>query len=130
MLRFGFPRRFRLTGADQFQRVFKQGERKSDACFTYVVAPNGAVHGVSGSRLGLAIATKVAGNAPRRNRLKRWVRECFRRYQPRLPNVDVVVIAKPAVLRHNRAFVQQSLDQNFHRMTQLNEPSASSVVSN
>lgn len=48
----------------------------------------------SPTRLGITVTRKI-GNAVRRNRIKRWVREAFRRHRDELPRgVDLVVIAK------------------------------------
>jgi len=52
--------------------------------------------GVRGSRLGITVSRKVGG-AVVRNRVKRWVRESYRRFpEGRPPSTDLVVIAKPA----------------------------------
>jgi ribonuclease P protein component len=45
-------------------------------------------------RLGLAVASKLAGGSVERNRIRRVVRESFRVHQHELPAVDIVVSAR------------------------------------
>lgn len=51
--------------------------------------------GATRARLGCAVSKKVGG-APTRARLRRLLREIFRRLAASLPAVDLVVIAKPS----------------------------------
>ena len=47
-------------------------------------------------RMGITVSRKVGG-AVVRNRVKRWIRECYRRRRPEFPTeVDFVVVARPA----------------------------------
>jgi ribonuclease P protein component len=46
------------------------------------------------ARLGLAISKRVSKRAVERNRIKRLLRESFRRIQHQLPSVDVMVMAR------------------------------------
>lgn len=59
-------------------------------------------NGTTRSRLGCAIG-RVVGGAVQRNRLKRWLREAFRKNQAMIPaGVDLVVRvqALPPKIRH------------------------------
>jgi ribonuclease P protein component len=80
----------RLRSKLQFDAVYAGGRRIDDRFFGLRIKPNGLAH----ARVGLAVAVKTAGNAVKRNRLRRLVRESFRLAQHDLPPVDVVVAAK------------------------------------
>ena len=82
----------RLRDPRDFQRVNRTGTRRASAHFVAVVAPSRADEA---AKLGLAVSRRV-GNAVARNRVKRRVREWFRRARPALPPAtDWVVIARP-----------------------------------
>ncbi len=74
----------------QFNAVFDHKRRLHGACFNIHVAPNELGH----ARIGLAVSRRVSKKAVERNRLKRIIRDSFRRHQHRLGAVDYVVIAK------------------------------------
>lgn len=81
----------RLRDPRDFQRVNRTGTRRSSPHFVAVVAPS-RVDG--GAKLGLAVSRRV-GNAVARNRVKRHVREWFRRSRAALPAAtDWVLIAR------------------------------------
>ncbi len=77
---FRFGRALRLTRRADFERAMKEGRRSVDATLTVWIFPNGLQH----PRLGLVVGRKH-GDAVRRNRLKRVLREAFRLSQHGLP---------------------------------------------
>jgi ribonuclease P protein component len=87
-LRLGAP--LRLRSKLQFDALYASGKRIDDRFFGLRVRPNG----LGFPRIGLAVAVKTAGNAVKRNRLRRLIRETFRLAQHELPAVDIVVAAK------------------------------------
>jgi ribonuclease P protein component len=80
----------RLRSKLQFDALYASGKRIDDRFFGLRIRPNG----LGFPRIGLAVAVKTAGNAVKRNRLRRLVRETFRLAQHQLPAVDIVVAAK------------------------------------
>ena len=109
-----FPRDLRLTDKPQFDLVHREGLRVSDGLFTVIARPNGLGH----ARLGLAVGVRAAGNAVRRNRVKRVVRETFRATQQELPSVDLVVNAKPGAGQASTAALRASVLALWDRMRQ------------
>ncbi len=86
----GADRASRLSTAKEFQRVFARRTRTDLGFITVHAALNELAH----TRLGLSIGSRV-GNAVRRNRVKRLVREAFRLSYAQLPRgVDLVISAR------------------------------------
>ena len=76
----GFPRRARICRHGDFRRVLRQGQRAGDLRLVIWALPND----LEFTRLGLIVGRKH-GNAVRRNRIKRVLREAFRLSRRRLP---------------------------------------------
>ena len=83
-----FPPRARLRRKREFERVFRRGWRTGRTPLRLVILENDC--GIS--RLGLAVGKRVGG-AVVRNRVKRRLREVFRRERAHFPTtLDVVVV--------------------------------------
>lgn len=76
-----------------FQRTTRSGRRIVTRYFLVFVLPR---EDDGAARLGITVTRKV-GKAVRRNRIKRLVREWFRRSFQGLTRWDVVVIAKRSI---------------------------------
>lgn len=90
---FAFPRCHRLLTSRDYQRVFDDPVRVSGQAFTLLARSGDQEH----ARLGLVVAKRNAARAVLRNRVKRQVREAFRRRQDRLPAMDMIVIARRGI---------------------------------
>jgi len=101
------PAERRLRRKADFDAAYARGKRCSNEYFLVIARPNPA----SGPRLGLSVATKVAGNSVRRNRLRRLVRESFRLRQRELPACDLVVSVRPKVRSAGAAELRASLGE-------------------
>lgn len=89
-----FPREFRLTARRQFLKVYNSGRRRRSTLLTVFGYPNTVGH----CRLGITVTRKV-GCAVTRNRIKRLLREVFRRNRHELnAGLDLVVNAHPAIV--------------------------------
>jgi len=87
----GFPPALRLRKRREFDAVFRDGTRASDAVLAVHALPNGGAD----PRLGLAVGKAVGGSVVR-NRVKRRLREAFRLHREELPpGHDLVVIPRP-----------------------------------
>lgn len=104
--RLGFPPERRLRRKAEFDATYAEGRRFGDGFFGIVARANA----VAGPRLGLAVATKVAGSSVERNRIRRLIRESFRLRQRQLPALDIVVSARARVRGARNAQLTASLD--------------------
>src|SRR5690606_35391888 len=79
----------RVRARAEFDRAFQQGRRTASPLFS--------LHFVAGpppARLGLAVSRKVDPHAVGRNRIKRVLRDVFRRLRTQLADGDYVVVAR------------------------------------
>lgn len=86
----GLPREARLRRAADFAALRHGSGRLGGRCFSVRYRPNELGH----ARLGLAISKRVSKRAVERNRIKRLLRESFRRVRRQLPSIDLVVMAR------------------------------------
>lgn len=88
----GLPRDARVRRAGDFAALRQASGRLGGRCFSVRYRLNGLDH----ARLGLAISKRVSKRAVERNRIKRLLRESFRRARAQLPPIDLVVMAREA----------------------------------
>ena len=89
----GLPREARLCRAGDFAALRQASGRFGGRCFSVRYRQNELGH----ARMGLAISKRVSKHAVERNRIKRLLRESFRRVRHRLPPVDLMVMAREQV---------------------------------
>ena len=82
----------RLRCPRAYRRVFQQGKKLLSPLFVLYILPTSQPY----SRLGMAVSKRI-GSAVVRNRVKRRLREVFRRHKDLLdPHCDIVVVARSA----------------------------------
>lgn len=102
-----FPRSDRLLRRSDFVRVQQQGRRVHAEHFILLMLRGR--DGAATARLGVTVGKRVGG-AVERNRVKRLVREVFRRNRDLFPvGCDVVLVARPGADRLDYSSVHAEL---------------------
>ncbi len=105
-----FPSRYRLRKRHEFLALQRDGRRLTLSHFVVIIRDRDQPP----SRLGITTSRKV-GNAPVRNRIRRLVRDVFRRRRERIvPPRDVLVIARPGAGDLAYADVDHELTRALH----------------
>lgn len=84
---FGLGAERRLTRRADFERLLREGARRSKSGYTFYLSSRAE----GPPRLGILISRKHAARAIMRNRIKRCIREAFRLEQACLGALDVLV---------------------------------------
>lgn len=63
----------------------------------------------TGARLGMAVSRRVSKLAVVRNRIRRQIRESFRLHRARLPDLDILVIARTLAATQPNAALRAEL---------------------
>jgi ribonuclease P protein component len=101
-----YGKEHRIIKRTDFETIYRKGLRFSNAKFRIHILdqePN------SFGRLGLSI-TKRVGNAVVRNRLKRAIREWFRKKKDTFQGLDIIVSAKTDSVELDASEISKYLD--------------------
>jgi ribonuclease P protein component len=104
-----YSRSSRLTSGADYQQVFQDNFRIGDDCFTILVSKKKG----SCARLGFAIAKKQLKRAVDRNRIKRLIRESFRKSLKDLPDHDVVIMVRFKILNLSNPEIFSRLSKHW-----------------
>ena len=108
-----FPAEMRLKRRRDFRNVYANGYVWTGSCFSAHVCSNDI-----GPRLGITIP-KRWGTAVERNRMKRRIREAFRRCMGALPSVDLLVKPKPECAKQDGETIARQLIAAAHRTARV-----------
>ena len=102
-----FPKSARLRKRPEFLKLSRTGSKIQTANFVVISKSNDGVE----SRLGITVSAKV-GNSVVRNRIKRQVREFFRRHRSVLAQAtDFLVIARSSAASLASGLIANELEQ-------------------
>ncbi|MHB8474302.1 MAG: ribonuclease P protein component [Sulfuricaulis sp.] len=110
--RFGLPKSHRILKPAEFSAILKNGFRWRNDLFSVCATPNPYSHG----RVGVVVSRKTSPRAVVRNRVKRQIRESFRRCQENLRGLDMVVLASPPAGKAQRDSLRASLQQLWEKV--------------
>lgn len=87
-----------------FRRLYQRGKSSGTRCLVMYMRPNRLGH----NRLGLTVSAKL-GHAVERNRLRRRLREIYRKEEPLLKQgFDLVIVARSAAMDASFATLERS----------------------
>jgi ribonuclease P protein component len=108
-----YRRAEKVTNKSSYRIIYEQGVWRSSRFFTMITCGNSDVV----KRLGITVTKKI-GNAVFRNRMKRLIREFFRRNKDLFPaGHDVVVMAKKNIPPLTYQETERELTEFFARKT-------------
>jgi ribonuclease P protein component len=104
-----FPRAARVRRRVEYLAIQNRGRRVSGPNLLLFARPGEG-------RLGVTVSKKVGG-AVLRNRVKRWIRDCYRRRRPEFPRgLDLVVVARPPAAAADHGAVCRELASLARRL--------------
>jgi len=100
-----FPKTSRLRKRPEFLKLSRTGKKVHSSNFVVISKANDKGE----TRLGVTVSAKV-GNAVVRNRIKRLVREVFRRNRRRLtPGLDILIVARKSATDLSLGLVENEI---------------------
>ena len=111
--RLGLPKQCRLLKPGEFTATMKQGARIRDDLFSVFSVVNQGGPG----RIGITVSRRVSLKAVIRNRIKRHVRESFRKNQDTLAGLDMVIIANNKAATASAGNIRTALGKIWEKTT-------------
>jgi len=120
----GLPREARIRRAGDFAVLRQASGRLGGRCFSVRYRQNELGH----ARLGLAVSKRVSKRAVERNRIKRLLRESFRRVRSQLPPLDLMVMAREQAAGVPGPELLAELDALWRRIPPLKRSDDTSTI--
>ena len=106
MAEYRFTRDHRLLTSSDYRKVFNDAEFKVSCRYILMLA----IRHKSLPRIGIVVSKKNISKAIQRNRVKRLVRESFRRTKSQIPNLDVVVLIRRGIEGLPNVIISSKMD--------------------
>lgn len=113
MLDERFPKENRLRSQEDFSLVYREGSKEKTDFFTFYIRQKEEAP----PRIGIVTPGKI-GNAVKRNRAKRIIRESFRKNKKRFDKLDVVIIIKKKAIESDDSKLSYNFLTFFKRYAQ------------
>ena len=107
--KYSFSKALRLRKPFEFDHVFSEKKRLVSKYFIVYYQGNNQIK----PRLGIIISKRTARSAVDRNKIKRLVREVFRKTQCNIGGYDVIIIAQKQVLNALNEDIRVCLNELF-----------------
>jgi ribonuclease P protein component len=108
-----FQKQRRLLTPSEFSNVFKKSQRAVDSHFLVLAREND----LDRSRLGLVVSKQKLRKAVSRNRIKRIIRESFRKNNGILSGLDLVVLPQKQSGDVKRELLWESLNTHWRKVS-------------
>lgn len=101
----GLSKKERLTKDKEFQKVFKEGKKIwINSLLLIIYLPNE----LGFRRMGIVVPKKIK-KPTKRNKVKRWIREIFRRNKDIFPQGDLIIIPHPKILELDFNYIKDTV---------------------
>ncbi|BAP58278.1 ribonuclease P protein component [Candidatus Tachikawaea gelatinosa] len=114
-LNLTFPKNLKLLKKRDFYNVFKQSKKihtkEITVFFSFNLFKN--------PRIGIIIGKKYIKYSHDRNRIKRLIKENFRLFQHRLPNVDFVIMIKKDICNFSNKKITNLMEQMWYYLQKI-----------
>ncbi len=99
----------------QFKQFKEDGKRYNKRFFSLVVVKN---NDYDKTDFGLAVITsKKIGNAVKRNKIRRWIKEYFRRIENFIPfNINYLIVTKPGIFEYGRDNILKDIKNGIEKI--------------